>query len=76
MIGVFELFRPGAHPELEDAVAEADAARYREREVRRRWREAGGAPLARDALQAAARGEIAYAEARALDPDMANADLP
>lgn len=76
MAGVFEFFRPAASPALEDAVAQAGAAHAHERELRRRWIEAGGSPLARDALRAAADGEIAYAEARLLDPEIDFENVP
>ncbi len=68
LVPLFELFRPGLHPEIEDAVAAADRDRYNERGLRRRWIEAGGQPLVRAGLRAAAAGEVAYAEVESLEP--------
>lgn len=66
VVPVFELFQPGAGEDMEDLIACADAAHFSERELRRRWRRAGGDPLARGALRLAAQGVISVRQARLL----------
>lgn len=66
VVPVFELFAPGASDEIEDLIACADAAHFSERDLRRRWRKAGGEPMACAALRLAAEGVVSIHQARLL----------
>lgn len=65
-IPVFELFRPGRDEAIEGVIAAADVAHFSERDLRRRWRAAGGTPLARSALELVARGDVSMSHVRLL----------
>jgi type II secretory ATPase GspE/PulE/Tfp pilus assembly ATPase PilB-like protein len=66
---VFEFFAPGESSAVEEALALADRATYRERALRQGWIAGGGSPLVREGLRLAAAGEVAYAEVLRLETD-------
>jgi type II secretory ATPase GspE/PulE/Tfp pilus assembly ATPase PilB-like protein len=66
VVPVFELFHPGIDGELAEMICGAGREGFRESALRKRWIEAGGSPLAREALKRAASGDLAAEEALAL----------